>query len=116
MSWLSFAVERIGFLAELDREGIGLARIEHAPGQLGRLAERDRQHAFGKRIERAAVADLDLAVARLAQHALDRRDGLGRTEAARLVEDQPAVGVRPGFFYSGNASLLPWSRTSLGQS
>ncbi len=64
---LAFEVERVGLRRRTDREVIGLGRIEHAAGQLGRLAERDRQHAGGQRVERPAVADLGLRLARLAQ-------------------------------------------------
>ena len=92
----AFGIERVGLLAELDGEGVDLVAIEHAPGQLGRFAQRDRQHAFGKRIERAAMADLGLGMAALLQHALDRRYRLRRTEPTRLVEDQPPV--RCGLF------------------
>ena len=91
---LAFGVERVGLAAELDGERVSLVAVEHPPAQLGRLAERDRQHAFGQRVERAAVADLDLAVAGLAQVALHRGDRLGRAQAARLVEDDPAVHRR----------------------
>ena len=75
---LALAVEGIGLLAEADGEVIGLGRVEHAAGELGCLAERDRQHARRQRVERAAVADLGLGLAGLPEDALDRRNRLGR--------------------------------------
>ena len=87
----ALGIERIGFFAECDGEFIDLARIEHPPGKLGRLAQRDRQHTFGQRIERAAMTNLGPGITALAQHPLDRTDRLGRAEPARLVEDQPAM-------------------------
>ena len=72
-------------------ELIPLGRIEHPACQLRRLAQGNRQHARRQRIERAAMADLDLGVARLPQDALDRRDAARAAEPARFVEDDPAV-------------------------
>ena len=89
---LALCIERVGLLAELDREDIGLGRIEHAARQLGRLAQSDRQHAFGQRVERAAMTDLGLGIAAFAQGSLHRADALGRTHSARLVEHDPARG------------------------
>ena len=88
---LALGVVRGGFLAELDGEGVDLVGVEHAPRQLGRFAQRDREHALGQRVECAAVPDLGLGIAALAQHALDHADRLRRTQPARLVEDQPAM-------------------------
>ncbi len=93
---LALGVERVGLLSELNGEFIDFAGIEHPPGQLGRFTQCDRQHAFGQRVERAAMADLGLGIARFAQHALDRADRLGRAQPARLVEHQPAVGFDRG--------------------
>src|SRR5207248_11563936 len=78
-------------LAEADGEFVSLARVEHSAGELGRFAQRDRENTARERIERAAVADLGLRFTRLAQHAFDRAYRLGRAEAHRLVEDDPAV-------------------------
>ena len=89
---LALGIERVGLLPELDREDVGLGRVEHAARQLGRLAQRDRQHALGQRIKRAPVPHLGLGVAAFAQHALDRADALGRPHGARLVEHDPAIG------------------------
>ena len=84
-------VERVGLLAEADGEVIGFGRIEHPAGELGRFAQRDRQHARSKRVERAAMPDLGLGLASFAERALDRPDRLGRTHSDRLVEDDPAI-------------------------
>src|SRR5690606_2317360 len=70
---------------------IDLARIEHPAAQLGRLAERDRQHARRERVERPAMADLDLAQPRLAADALHRADRLRRAEPHGFVQYDPAV-------------------------
>ncbi len=88
---LALKVQRIGLAPELHGELVDLARIEHPPAQLGRLADADRQHAGRQRIERAAVPDLDLAEASLPQVALYRRDGLRRSQPQRLVENDPAI-------------------------
>ncbi|SUJ31561.1 Uncharacterised protein [Sphingomonas paucimobilis] len=89
---LSLGVQRRSLHAETDGEVIHLVAVEHPPGQLGRLAHRDRQYAGRQRIERAAMADLDpLAIAALAQHALDRAHPLGRAEPQRLVEYDPSM-------------------------
>ena len=63
---LALGIERSGFLAELDGEGVDLVGIEHAPRKLGRFAQCDREHPFGQRIERAAMPDLGLGIAALA--------------------------------------------------
>src|SRR5439155_5697912 len=82
---------RIRLLAEADGKFVRLRRIEHAPGELGRFAERDGQDAAGQRVEGAAMADLGLGLAGLAQQALDRAYRCGRTKSERLVENDPAV-------------------------
>src|SRR3546814_11754470 len=58
---LALGVEAGGLGPEATSEVIDLARVEHMAGQLGRLAKRDRQHARCERVERPAVARLDLA-------------------------------------------------------
>jgi hypothetical protein len=77
---LAFRIERVGLLAEADREVIGLGRVQHPAGDLGRLADGDWKYAAGQRVERAAVADLGLRLPGLAKRALDRRDLLGWIE------------------------------------
>ena len=84
-------VERISLNPELYGEGIDFARIEHAPGEFGRLAQCNGQYPASQRIECAAMADLDLGIAALAQIALHRADRLGRAETHGLVENDPAV-------------------------
>ena len=106
---LALGVERVGLFAELDREHVGLGRIEHAARQLGRLAQCDGQHAFRQRVERAAMADLGLGISAFPQHALDRCDALGRAHAARLVEHYPAVG-RVLAFHAHSSGLTKWRR------
>ena len=91
---LALGIERSRFLAELDGEGVDLVGIEHAPRKLGRFAQCDREHAFGQRVQCAAMPDLGLGIAALAQHALDHADRLRRTQPARLIEDQPAMRRR----------------------
>jgi hypothetical protein len=88
---LALQVQRVGLLAEADGEVVGFGRVEHSAGELGRFAQRDRQHARRQRIERPAMADLGLGLAGVAQGALDRADRLGRAESDRLVEDDPAA-------------------------
>ena len=93
---VALRVEPGGLGPERDREIIDLARVEHAPAQLRRLAERDRQHARGKRVERPAMADLDLAQPGFAAHALHRGDCLRRAEPDGLVHYDPSVHRRAG--------------------
>ena len=89
-------IGELGLLAEGDGEAIDLVGIEHPAGKLGRLADRDRQHARRQRIERSAMPDPMLGLARLTQRALDRRDALRRAQAQRLVENDPAVDHERG--------------------
>ena len=99
-------IERVGLPPELHGEFIGLGRIEHAPGQFGRFAQRDRQHAGGQRIERAAMPDFDLAVPALAQHALDGGNRLGRAQPRRLVEHDPAMNAHTPGLPAGPATQV----------
>src|SRR6185503_15812266 len=87
----AFEVERVGLLAKGNREIVALRRVQHSPADLGRFPQRDREDAAGERIERAAVADLRLRFAGLAQDSLDGAYRRGRAEPDRLVEDDPAV-------------------------
>ena len=68
-----------------DGEPVALAAGEDLARDLGRLAEADRQHAGGERIEAADVPGL--AAAEQPAHALQRRVG---RQPARLVEQQDA--------------------------
>ena len=63
---LAFRVKRVGLLPEADGEIIGLGCVQHPPAKLGRLSERDRQHAAGQRVQRPAMPDLGFGLARLA--------------------------------------------------
>ncbi len=65
---------------------VALIGIQQILGKLGRLAEAQRQHAGGQRIEAAGVAGL-LGIEQPA-HFLQR--GVG-AEALRLVENQDAA-------------------------
>ncbi len=91
----AFGIQGIRFRAERNRELVSLGRVEHPAAELGRFAERNRKDSARQRVERSAVADLRPGLARLTEQALDRADGLGRAEAHRLVEDDPAVEHQP---------------------
>src|SRR3546814_3510057 len=78
---LALGVEAGGLGPEATSEVIDLARVEHMAGQLGRLAKRDRQHARCERVERPAVARLDLAKPGFAAHA---KPGLARSRRAKI--------------------------------
>ena len=88
---LPFGVVGRAFLAPAHAEAISLGAVLHDRHGLGRLAESDRQHAGRERIERAGVARL-LGV----EQELEPPDGLGRGDAGRLVEIDPAVDLDPG--------------------
>jgi hypothetical protein len=75
----------------LHREAIGFFAILHERHGLGRLAEGDGQDAGGKRVERAGVAGF-LGV----EQALELGDRLGRGQADRLVEHDPAIDFDAG--------------------
>lgn len=105
---LPLQIERIGLRAEGDGEVVNLVAVEHPAGELGRLADRDRQHPGRQRIERAAMADLPFlrAAQNLAlgpQRALHCADRLGRAKAMGFVEDDPAV--HGGALYSAYPAL-----------
>ena len=74
--------------AEAEREAVFLPAVHDEGHGLGRLAERDGQHAARQRIERAAVACL--LRAEQATHLADRRR---RAQPDRLVEHDPAVDL-----------------------
>ena len=57
------------------------------------------------------MADLDLAVTSLAKGALDRADRVGRAEAERFVENDPAVGQFAS--RAGGAAAKPRRQSSL---
>ena len=88
---LALGVVGRGLLAPADAEAIFLGAFLHDRHGLGRLAEGDRQHAGGERIERAGVARL-LGV----EQEFEPPDRLGRGDADRLVEIDPAVDLDPG--------------------
>src|SRR3546814_11289277 len=79
--FLALQVQRVRLYYETDGEIIDFVAVEHPPGELGRLPDRDGQHAGRQRIERAAMADLPLARAADAQGAFDRAHRLRRAKA-----------------------------------
>src|SRR6185369_10784607 len=78
----------IALLAPGYREAVALAAVHHEGNRLGGLAERDRQAAGCQRIERAGVAR-----AFGLEQALEHSDRVRRGHADRLVENHPAVHV-----------------------
>ena len=62
---------------------LGLQGVDH----LGGAADADQQDARGQRVERARVADLDLAVAEPAERGLDLAYDVGGRPAQGLVDD-----------------------------
>ena len=80
------AIERVGRRAEARVGDVGLVLAEQERRELGRGADRHRQHAGRDRIERAAVADAVDADTRA-----DVLDGDGRRHAGGLVDDEDAV-------------------------
>ena len=84
----ALGVVGVGLDAPLDRETVGLHAVLHDRHGLGRLAEGDRQHAGGERVERAGVARL-LGV----EQVLEPPDRLRRGDADGLVEIDPAVDL-----------------------
>src|SRR5690606_22258633 len=97
----AFKVVRRALLAPGHWGFIDLAAIHDVGHGLGGVAERDRQHAGGKRIERAGMARL----LRL-EEPLDLGDGLRGAEIERLVEDKPA-GNRSALGFAGSGHLYP---------
>src|SRR3546814_11984770 len=91
----SLGVEPRGLRAKGNGEIIDFAGVEHMAGEFGRLAERDRQHPRRQRVKSPAMAGLVLAQPRLAAHAFDRGERLGRAEAHGRVVDYPAVQPPP---------------------
>ena len=88
---MALGVVGVGLDAPLHGEAIGLFAVLDEGHGLGRLAEGDRQHARGERIQSAGVAGL-LGV----EQALQPGDGLGRGQADGLVEHDPAVDFDAG--------------------
>src|SRR3546814_8637013 len=116
---LALGIEAGGLGPESNREIIDFGRVEHPPAQLRRLTQRDRQHPRRERVERPAMADLDLAQPRLAAHALHRADRLRRTESNGFVEYDPAVHPAPLGAPDGNcqfaAGFLPMMSFALSR-
>ncbi len=83
---LAFGIIGIGGLSELDLGVIGLGRAQQKAGDLGRLAEAQRQQAGGQRVEAAGMATL-LGTEQAAGHL---QGGVG-AHAGRLVEQQDAI-------------------------
>jgi hypothetical protein len=92
---LALGIESRGLNPERDREVIDFACVEHPAAKLSRLAERDREDSRRERVERAAMADLDLAQPRLAADTFHRAYRLRRAEPHGFVEDDPAVHPAP---------------------
>ena len=62
---------------------LGLQGVDH----LGGAADADQKDARGQRVERARVADLDLAVAEFAERELDLAYDVGGRPVQGLVDD-----------------------------
>ncbi len=84
-------VVAVGAHPEYDLGFIGLSRAQQQPGQLGRLAEAQRQQAGGQRIQATGMAAL-LGTEQPPRR-LQRRVG---THAGRLVEQHDAVEAAEG--------------------
>src|SRR5271170_566155 len=85
---LALGVVGIGLFAPFDRETIGLGPVLDDGNRLGRFAESDRQDARRQRVECAGMARL-LGV----EEIFDLRDRLGRGDADRFVQIDPAVDL-----------------------
>src|SRR5580693_7595833 len=85
---LALGIFRRARLPEAEREAVFLPAVHDEGHGLGRLAQGNRQHAAGQRIERSAMARLPRA--EQAAHTADRG---GRPQPHRLVEDHPAVDL-----------------------
>ncbi len=86
---LAFSVAGIGAFTEPDPRLIVLVRVQQNPGQLGRLAQTDRQHPRSQGIETPGMTGLFGLV-----QALDLLQGLVGTQPERFVEQQN-TGHRP---------------------
>ena len=103
-------VVRQALFAPCDGELIHLGPVHYVGHGLGRLAQRDRQHPRGQRVQRTGMTGLLGLV-----EPFYLGDRLGRAHAHRLVEDHPA-GNRPALLLAApghQSSLLssPWSRS-----
>src|SRR6185369_62467 len=78
----------IALLAPGHREAVALAAVHHEGNRLGGLAERDRQAAGCQRIERAGMSG-----APGLEQPLEHGNRVRRGHADRLVENHPAVDV-----------------------
>src|SRR4051812_49846993 len=88
LGYPALGIVGVALLAPGDREAVALAAVHHEGNRLGGLAERDRQAAGRQRIERAGVAGaLGL------EQALEHGNRVRRGHADRLVENYPAVNV-----------------------
>jgi hypothetical protein len=83
---LALGIVGVGDLAQPGHGVVGLGRAQQAAGDLGRLAEAQRQQAGGQRVERAGVAAL--LRAEQMPGPLQRLVG---AHPARLVQQQDAV-------------------------
>ena len=83
---LAFGIVGVGGLAQHDLGVVGLGRAEQQAGNLGRLAEAQRQQAGGQRVETAGMAAL-FGTEQATSHL---QGGVG-THAGRLVEQQDAI-------------------------
>ena len=93
---LAFGIVGVGHHAQARDGVVGLARAEQSAGDLGRLAEADRQQAGGERIQAAGVPGL--VRAEQMPHPLQRLVG---TQPMRLVEQQDAVQFPERAFVAG---------------
>ena len=85
---LALGVVGVALLAPGDRKAVALAAVHHERNRLGGLAQRDRQAAGGQRIERAGMSR-----AFCGKQPLHHRNRMGRGHADRLVENDPAMDV-----------------------
>src|SRR6266545_4752827 len=82
-------IERVGLGAEGDPGQVALGLHRQERQQPGGTAERDHQHAGGRRVERAAVPD-----APLVRQAPDLGDHVVGGHPGRLVADEHAIHAR----------------------
>ena len=88
---LALGIVGRALLAPAHAKTVGLGAVLDDRHRLGRLAEGDGQHAGRERIERSRVTRL-LGV----EQELEPPDRLGRGDADRLVEIDPAVDLDAG--------------------
>ncbi|MOA19832.1 hypothetical protein D3C78_1402380 [compost metagenome] len=104
---LAFQIVGRALLTPGDGKFVDFPTVHDVRHGFGGVAERDRQHAGGQRIERAGMARL-LGI----EQPLDLGNGLGGAKIERFVEDEPtgnraALGFAVLLFaWFGHASVL----------